>query len=183
MKIFHFNDEETHLHAYLAQLGHDNTIASAAHDPFEHAINQSFDAAYIGLHPHGLELIRLLLRRNRECLVTIVTADVNVAMAAEAMTLGAFDYLFTLLETHDIERAVLMMTREYQNQRERHHLTDHLDNTDLFRGSLRNILTHVERRAIQRALDDHNGNVSRAARQLDISRTTLYAKLNQPTLS
>ncbi|WP_409364629.1 helix-turn-helix domain-containing protein [Burkholderia sp. Bp9140] len=33
--------------------------------------------------------------------------------------------------------------------------------------------------AIRRALDAHDGNVSAAARQLGISRTTLYAKLRQ----
>ncbi|WP_257128582.1 helix-turn-helix domain-containing protein [Burkholderia sp. MSMB1459WGS] len=33
--------------------------------------------------------------------------------------------------------------------------------------------------AIRRALDEHDGNVSAAARQLGISRTTLYAKLRQ----
>ncbi|MCA3871262.1 MAG: helix-turn-helix domain-containing protein, partial [Burkholderia sp.] len=33
--------------------------------------------------------------------------------------------------------------------------------------------------AIRRALDEHDGNVSAAARRLGISRTTLYAKLRQ----
>ncbi|MDS0806805.1 helix-turn-helix domain-containing protein [Burkholderia cenocepacia] len=33
--------------------------------------------------------------------------------------------------------------------------------------------------ASRRALDEHDGNVSAAARQLGISRTTLYAKLRQ----
>ncbi|UEP53233.1 helix-turn-helix domain-containing protein [Burkholderia ambifaria] len=33
--------------------------------------------------------------------------------------------------------------------------------------------------AIRRALREHDGNVSAAARQLGISRTTLYAKLRR----
>ncbi len=189
MDIMHYNDEEKHLHQYLAELGHDNTIIAADADPFEYAINQPFDAAYIGLHPHGLELIRLLHRRNRECLVTIVTADINARSAAEAMQLGAFDYLFTPLEKHDIERTVLMMTREYQNQRERHNLAGHIDNFDLTTSldandspptTLRDIVAAVERRAIERALTQHNGNIARAARQLNISRTTLYSKMQPP---
>lgn len=40
-------------------------------------------------------------------------------------------------------------------------------------------LEDVERRAIIRVLDNCRGNHSRAAKMLDISRTTLYAKLNK----
>ena len=44
-------------------------------------------------------------------------------------------------------------------------------------GTLKEILATVEQRAILAALVQHAGNISRAASQLAISRTTLYRKL------
>ncbi len=53
MRIFHFNDEERELHRYLAGRGHENTIVPAADDPFAIVGRHTFDAAFVGLHPHG----------------------------------------------------------------------------------------------------------------------------------
>ena len=57
MEIIHYNDEETDLHRYLVERGHVNTILPATVDPFEMARTRTFDAAFVGLHPHGINLI------------------------------------------------------------------------------------------------------------------------------
>ena len=43
--------------------------------------------------------------------------------------------------------------------------------------SLREIVGEVERTTIREALQEFGGNVARAARTLEISRTTLYSKI------
>ena len=195
MKILHYNDEERELHDYLAQRGHANVVLHAETDPFVRARAEAFEAAFIGLHPHGLQLIRALHRRNPDCLVTMITADRNARMAVEAMKLGAFDYLLTPLDFAEIERTVIMMMREHQGQHERKglegRLADSIDvesdaaaNTpSIPRGTLKEIVSDIERRAIERARGDYQGNIARAARALAISRTTLYAKLRSVALS
>lgn len=198
MIVFHYNDEEKGLHAFLEERGHENVVVGAQGDPFEVARNQVFDAAFIGLHPHGLQLIRQLHRTNRDCLVTMVTADRNTRIAVEAMKLGAFDYLLTPLDLAEVERTLIMMMREYEGQREREGLENQLNdqqpsaiavahepgglvvNGNGFSGkTMAEIINGVEAIAIRHALDRSGGNIARAARELDISRTTLYAKLKQ----
>ncbi|PJF38815.1 MAG: hypothetical protein CUN54_10040, partial [Phototrophicales bacterium] len=89
MRILHYNDEEKDLHAYLAQRGHRNTILTAGEDPFVITRREAFDAAFIGLHPHGVKLMRELKRRNTDCRVTIITSDTNARNAVAAMKAGA----------------------------------------------------------------------------------------------
>ena len=78
MKILHYNDEERSLHTYLAERGHQNVILSEREDPFARVSEERFDAAFVGLHPHGLQLFPGLRRMNPDCLVTLITADRNV---------------------------------------------------------------------------------------------------------
>ncbi len=190
MKILHYNDEERELHAYLAERGHENVILSEREDPFARIAEQRFDAAFVGLHPHGLQLIPGLRRMNPDCLVTLVTADRNARHAVEAMKVGAFDYLLTPLDFAEVERTVIMLNREHQGQRERLGLEGSL--ARVRNGSvsgaasgarpirtLRDIVGEVERTAIREALQVFGGNVAQAARALSISRTTLYAKLRE----
>ena len=44
-------------------------------------------------------------------------------------------------------------------------------------------LDEVERRLIERALERHEGNVSRAAEQLGLSRSALYRRLQRHDIS
>ncbi len=85
MKIFHYNDEERKLHEWLSARGHTNTVVAATGDPFSAVKRESFDAAFIGLHPHGMKLIIELRAMNPDCLVTMVTADRDTRRAVEAV--------------------------------------------------------------------------------------------------
>jgi hypothetical protein len=64
MRVFHYNDEEKLLHRYLAKRGHANVVLNAADDPMALVHGEPFDAAFVGLHPHGLRLMRALHQCN-----------------------------------------------------------------------------------------------------------------------
>lgn len=126
MHIFHYNDEEKELHRYLERCGHTNTIVAAEGDPFDVVEQESFDGAFVGLHPHGLQLIQALGQRNSHPLVTIITSDQNTRMAVEAMKGGAFDYLLSPLDFSEVERTLIMMVREHEILQEHRRLETEL---------------------------------------------------------
>jgi DNA-binding NtrC family response regulator len=198
MQILHYNDEEKELHRYLKERGQANTILAADADVLAVVRDKRFDAAFVGLHPHGLQLIRALHRKNPDCLVTIITSDRNTRMAVEAMKLGAFDYLLSPLDFTEVERTVLMMMREHESQHERRSLEGQLvdakqgnaegagrgvRHSPPHRGRLMDFVAAAEAGAIRQALAENAGNLSQAARQLAVSRTTLYAKLRAYKIS
>jgi two-component system, NtrC family, response regulator PilR len=127
LKIFHYNDEERELHRWLADRGHINTIVAADEDPFPIVRRGSFDAAFVGLHPHGMRLISELHAVNPDCLVTMITADRNTRRAVEAMRAGAFDYLMSPpLDFSEVERTYILIDREQQQQQLRNRVQDQL---------------------------------------------------------
>jgi len=127
LKIFHFNDEERELHRWLADRGHVNTIVAATDDPFPIVRQTPFDAAFVGLHPHGMQLITELHAANPDCLVTMITADRNTRRAVEAMRAGAFDYLMSPpLDFSEVERTFILINREQQQQQQRKRIQDQL---------------------------------------------------------
>jgi DNA-binding NtrC family response regulator len=117
--IFHYNDEEKQLHQFLAERGHHNIVIPAEGDPFGVVQRELIEAAFVGLHPHGLRLMRALHQRNPDCLVTVITSDRDTRMAVEAMKQGAFHYMLSPLDFSEVERTYILMTREWQGQHER----------------------------------------------------------------
>ncbi len=113
MRIFHYNEEERQLHNYLQKRNHINVIVGGKTDPFEVVRHESFDAAFVGLHPHGLQLMESLKEQNSKCFVTIITSDKDTRMAVAAMKQGAFDYLLSPLDFAEVERTFIMLTREH----------------------------------------------------------------------
>jgi DNA-binding NtrC family response regulator len=127
LKIFHYNDEERELHQWLADRGNNNTIVGADHDPFPVVQRSAYDAAFVGLHPHGMRLITELHSMNPDCLVTMITADRNTRRAVEAMRAGAFDYLMSPpLDFSEVERTYILIDREQQQQQQRKRIQDQL---------------------------------------------------------
>jgi len=152
MRFFHYNDEEKELHRYLSDRGHDNHVVSSEEDPFAATRLQKFDAAFLGLHPHGLRLIKALHQRNPDCLVTIITSDQHTRMAVEAMKRGAFDYLHAPLDFGEVERTAIMIGREHQMLTQRRNLETQLAATvgqDRFVGNSTAVLNL--RRLIEKA--------------------------------
>src|SRR5208282_5167615 len=124
---FHYNDEERELHRWLADRGNANTVVAADDDPFSVVRQSAFDAAFVGLHPHGMRLITELHAINPDCLVTMITADRNTRRAVEAMRAGAFDYLMSPpLDFSEVERTYILIDREQQQQQQRKRFQDQL---------------------------------------------------------
>ncbi len=127
MDIFHYNDEEKDLHAWLQAKGHKNTIIGATGDPFAVIAKRPFDAAFVGLYPHGMRLIQELHAVNPACLVTIITADRNTKSAVQAMRAGAFDYLLSPpLDFTEVEGTYIRLLRERKGQEEHASMLDKL---------------------------------------------------------
>lgn len=126
MRILHYNDEETELHRYLAERGHENLIVTAAEDPFAIVRRERVDAAFVGLHPHGLALMRQLHQRNPDCFVTLITSDRDTRRAVEAIKAGAFDYLISPLDFAEVERVCILMSRDERRRLERRRLREQL---------------------------------------------------------
>lgn len=59
----------------------------------------------------GLEFIRRLVRRRRDCRVVMVTAHASVSTAVEAMRCGAFDYIEKPFDPESLERIVARALR------------------------------------------------------------------------
>jgi DNA-binding NtrC family response regulator len=111
----------------------------------------------------GLDTLGLLLRLDPTLAVVLMTAYGGVALAVDALKRGAAD--FVLKPWHNdkllssIERAVNLTRRRRQEE------TLQLD--------------ILERRAIERALTRHAGNVSLAAAALGLSRPALYRRMSK----
>ena len=183
MRIFHFNDEERALHLHLRRRGHDNTVVAASRDPFP-AAGEPFDAAFIGLHPHGLGLMARLRKANPACCITMITADRDADRAVAAMKRGVFDYLLTPITPEMIERITILVERHVQMvggliEDAEHRLPPAIDVAPVdLAGTLAEVVGRVERAVLRRALDLEAGNLRRVAASLGISPTTLYAKLD-----
>jgi two-component system response regulator RegA len=110
--------------------------------------------------PHGLVVIQDLLAIQPAIQIVVVTGYGSIATAVEAMRLGARDYLTKpahadqILAAFDAEPELIEpLAFEIPS------------------------LAKVEREHIERVLQECNGNVSRAARVLGMSRRTLQYKL------
>ena len=126
MRVFHYNDEERQLHDYLGKLGHTNVVVAAERDPFPMVRAERFDAAFVGLHPHGMQLMRDLHVRNPDCFVTLITSDRDTRRAVQAVKAGAFDYLLSPLDFTEVERVVILMSRDEHRREEQRQLRDQL---------------------------------------------------------
>lgn len=111
----------------------------------------------------SLHLIQHIKKDNNAPIV-ILTGYGTIRTSVQAMKLGAINFLTKPSSVDDILAAF-----DDQNVS----LED--NNIILQKTSLKTI----ERETIQKALDDNNGNISAAARQLNIHRRTLQRKLSK----
>jgi DNA-binding NtrC family response regulator len=117
----------------------------------------------------GIELLRRWKAKRPETPFILVTAYGDVPTAVEAMKLGAIDYMTKPVDPH----ALLQLIEKWQEQ------TRSDENGD--RGPIGipsgTSLEQLERAAVERALEEHRGNRTHAAKTLGISVRTLQRKL------
>ena len=112
----------------------------------------------------SLELIQQI-KQHSNIPIVIITGYATVRTAVLAMKLGAINFLSKPCSIEEIELALHDKTESHK-----------LVNEDTIeRPSLKN----TEWEAIQKALDDNDGNISAAARQLKLHRRTLQRKLQK----
>jgi len=95
--------------AQLEQLGHTVFVAASAEEAKAAFSEYSMDMALVDLRlgdQSGLDLLPVFREQAPDCQIVLITAYASVESAAEAMCLGASDYLVKPVEHQDLLRAV-----------------------------------------------------------------------------
>ena len=113
----------------------------------------------------GLDAVSLLLDRNPEARVVVLTGYGSIATAVQATKLGAVNYLAKPVDAEAIERALRGDEEDVPLEVPEEFLS----------------LARHEREYIEYVLAECEGNISRAARRLGIHRQSLQRKLRKYT--
>lgn len=111
----------------------------------------------------GLELVAEAKRLRPEISIVVLTGYGSIATASQAIKLGALNYL---PKPADVDEILNAFSKDEG-------LSIHIDQEELTPPSL----ARVEWEHIQRVLTDCDGNISEAARKLNIHRRSLQRKL------
>ena len=111
----------------------------------------------------GLQAIKLLLKNNPAMKIVMLTAYASIATTVEAMKLGAVNYLTKPASVQDIIDKLSGSENETQIPIEESPLS----------------VKRLEWEHLQKVLLEHNGNISAAARALNMHRRTLQRKLQK----
>jgi two-component system response regulator RegA len=113
----------------------------------------------------GMDVLRMLRELAPDCRSVVLTGFGSIANAVQAMRLGAVNYVTKPADVEQVLQA-LSSTSDWLPSVE----PDELKTASL---------AEVEWNHIQKVLADCDGNVTRAARALDIPRRTLQRKLKK----
>jgi DNA-binding NtrC family response regulator len=175
---------------------HDLTVfpATSPAEAMAAARVQPLDAALIDLNyekgrtngDQGLELISTLRRSLPALPIVVMTAWSSIELALEAMRRGARDFiekpwddsrLVTMMRSHaELGRA---LRRVGELETEVRQLRGGPDGATNGNGLPSMRLLEVEGHLVRQAMERHQGNVSRAARTLGLSRSALYRRLER----
>jgi putative nucleotidyltransferase with HDIG domain len=118
------------LHRLLAQ-NHDCKTAGSAYEALEYLKEFSFDLVLSDIMMpgmSGLELLEHIHRNCRDTVVIMISGNLNIQSAIEAMRRGAFDYITKPFNLSDVETAVHRALRHQAlleaNQQYEQHLED-----------------------------------------------------------
>lgn len=125
-RILVVDDEESirfTFDAFLSDVGYRIDTASSLKEALALAEETAYDTVFIDIllgRESGMELLRFMRERNPNCPVVMVTGAPELATAAEAVRLGAFDYVTKPLHQQDLlriasralERKILLDERE-----------------------------------------------------------------------
>lgn len=138
--------------------------------------NSVFDALLVDLKladDSGLRWIAPLRQLCPNARIIMMTAFASIATTVEAIKLGADDYLPKPFSLPQLLAAI------QEPQIEVSEAVTKTNTAQTFNELDRMSLKRLEWEHIQRVLDEHNGNVSAAARELGLHRRTLQRKLQK----
>ena len=124
----------------------------------------------------GIACLQSVLQHNPEALVVLLTGSECVDMAMKGVQAGAADFV---MKPWNPEKLVLNLKMLLRFR----HLEDELKRLAVL--SARKVkketfnLQEVEKQCVQKAIYAYDGNMSHAAKQLGITRATLYAKVRK----
>ena len=132
----------------------------------EHLKKADFSHALLDLKIGNDTSIELIdeIKKARDIPIVILTGYGTIRTAVQAIKYGAIDFLNKPCSVDDVISALCATDIEE---------IINVASNNLEKPSLKSI----ERETIQRALDENNGNISAAARQLKMHRRTLQRKL------
>lgn len=139
-----------------------NNIAELKQLPTVESIPYAIVDLRIG-NESGLDVIEYLLTTNAEMRIVMLTAYASIATAVEAIKLGAKDYLMKPVVADDI---IERLTTTHAEQ------PISIEDTTLS-------VKRLEWEHLQKVLLEHDGNISAAARALNMHRRTLQRKLQK----
>jgi len=111
----------------------------------------------------GLKAIKLLLNKNPDMKIVMLTAYASIATTVEAMKLGAINYLTKPASVQEIIDKLLQSPNK--------------DDATIQETPLS--VKRLEWEHLQKVLLEHDGNISAAARALNMHRRTLQRKLQK----
>jgi DNA-binding NtrC family response regulator len=183
--------------ARLLLTGHDFTVTSAASpaDALERATSEPFDAALLDLNygqgrtsgEQGLALVSELVERVPTLPAVVMTAWSSIDLALEAMRRGARDVvekpwdearLVSILRGHAELGRALRRIQELEAENSQLRAGVAAGGQDIPQLATLRVL-EVEGILVRHAMTRHEGNVSRAARTLGLSRSALYRRLER----
>jgi len=116
---------------------------------------------------NGMDLLKVITDRSPKTKTVMMTGYGSISNAVEAVKRGALNYVPKPVDADDILNAL----KEKDLTRGK----DHDESSEIPQPSL----AEAEWQHIQRVLSDSGGNISEAARRLDIPRRTLQRKLKK----
>lgn len=148
----------------LDKRGYHVTIAHNLANAMQLARRQEPEYAVVDLRigtESGLELVKQLSELDENTRIVMLTGYASVATAVESIKLGALHYLTKPATADDVVAAL------------------HRDEGDTSVPPAENPLSvrRLEWEHLQKVLTEHNGNISAAARALNMHRRTLQRKL------
>lgn len=111
----------------------------------------------------GLDVIEYLLKVNADMRIIMLTAYASIATAVEAIKLGAKDYLMKPAIADEIIEKLTLSHKDQEIA---------IEDTTLS-------VKRLEWEHLQKVLLEHDGNISAAARALNMHRRTLQRKLQK----
>lgn len=114
-------------------------------------------------HESGLELVKKLISLDEKTVCVVLTGFASIATAVEAIKLGATHYLTKPANTEEIVNAL------YKNE----------GDSSVAPSEQPLSIKRLEWEHLQKVLMQHDGNISAAARALNMHRRTLQRKLDK----
>lgn len=167
MQLLMIDDDEAFARVLVRRLGHYGWLAvhcAAPEEAFANYANEDFSVVLLDLNlqgESGLKYLNALQAKWPKARIIVLTGYASIATTVHAIKHGAVDYL-----TKPIEMSLLL--KAIAGDEEAPELSDEPVGVDT-----------LEWEMIQRALQEHDGNISATARALKMHRRTLQRRLQK----